>query len=76
MRVLSLALSLTSAALSVDCTHLGPPTVPVDRLDYGESIADSCKQQTLLNLVKLRYAELPVFVDVSTIVAGYSLQPA
>src|SRR6185503_5797515 len=56
------------------CTHLGPKTVAVDRFDYSTAIADSWKQPTLLNLVKLRYMDLPVFVDVASIVAGYSMQ--
>ena len=56
------------------CHHLGPKTIPVDRFDYSTAIGDSWKQQTLLNIVKLRYMDLPVFVDVASVVSGYSLQ--
>jgi len=69
-----LGLCLVLAATFVGCAHLGPRTVSVDRFDYSTSIADSWKQQTLLNVVKLRYVDLPVFVDVSSIVAGYSME--
>ncbi|MCX6928181.1 MAG: hypothetical protein NT154_33975 [Verrucomicrobia bacterium] len=66
-----LALTLLAAA---GCTHLGPRTVAVDRFDYSTAIADSWKQQTLLNIVKLRYMDLPVFMDVASVVSGYSMQ--
>lgn len=68
--ILALALSL----LAPGCTHIGPGTVTTDRFEYSAAIADSWKQQTLLNVVKLRYFDLPVFVDLSSVVSGYSMQ--
>jgi hypothetical protein len=65
---------VTVAAVALTgCKHLGPQTVALDRFDYSSAIGDSWKQQTLLNIVKLRYMDLPVFVDVGSIVAGYSM---
>ena len=69
-----LSLALACGLASTGCTHLGPHTVAVDRFDYSTAIADSWKQQTLLNIVKLRYMDLPVFMDVASIVSGYSMQ--
>jgi len=56
------------------CTNIGPGTVPRDRFDYNTAISDSWKEQTLLNIVKIRYADMPLFVDVSSIVSGYTLE--
>lgn len=68
------ALAALLAVALTGCTHIGPQTVAVDRFDYCTAIGDSWKQQTLLNIVKIRYMDLPVFVDVASIVSGYSLQ--
>ena len=71
----SILASVTSVvAIATGCTHIGPRSVAVDRFDYNTAIADSWKQQTLLNIVKLRYMDLPVFMDVASVVSGYSMQ--
>ena len=50
------------------CASVGPPTVARDRFDYITAISDSWRAQMLLNMVKLRYGDAPVFLDVASVI--------
>jgi hypothetical protein len=67
--VVALIAALVTAATG--CS-LGPRSIPRDRVDYQEALSASWKTQTLLNIVRLRYADPPVFLDVASIVNSYS----
>ena len=55
------------------CTSIGPVTIARDRFDYSQAITTSWQQQTLLNLVKIRYLEAPLFLDVTSVINQYSI---
>jgi hypothetical protein len=56
------------------CSSYGPRSMNKDQLDYGQSVGNSWKNQMLTNIVKLRFVDMPVFIDVGQIVSGYSLE--
>jgi hypothetical protein len=66
---------LAFACCLTGCLHprIGPQSLPRDRGAYSISLADSWKDETLLNIVKVRYLDPPIFVDVGNIVASYTL---
>ena len=73
-RILAMLANALIASAVCACSSIGPPTIQRDRIDYGSAIADSWKQQTLLNIVKLRYGDFPVFLEIAQVIAGYEVE--
>ena len=63
-----------SVVLLTSCASMGPPTIARDRLDYDHAITTSWKRMMLLNLVKIRYGDTPMFLDVASIINSYTLE--
>lgn len=53
------------------CLSFGPKRLPIDSFNYNEVIARSSNEQMLLNLVRLRYREVPVFLAVGSVITQY-----
>ena len=73
------SLSLFCVAASIvfgvsGCAFLGPGRVPGDNFNYNKAIAQSTREQMLLNLVRLRYLEEPLFLKVSSVLTQYTYQ--
>ena len=66
-------IALTAVQLA-GCSAVGPTTIDRDRFDYVSAISESWKRQTLLNLLKTRYLDAPVFMDVASVINQYALE--
>ncbi|MHC4926783.1 MAG: hypothetical protein ACYTER_05540 [Planctomycetota bacterium] len=65
---------LTAALILSGCRSVGPGQVTRDRHEYTHAISESWKYQMLLNMVKIRYADAPVFLDVSSVINQYLME--
>jgi len=54
------------------CRSMGPKTIPADGFNYNARIAHQQNEQLLLNIVRLRYGEVPLFLHVSSMINQYS----
>ncbi len=68
-----LALALTATFAVGNCSSIGPATIKRDRTDYSSAMASSWKEMQLLNIVKFRYFDPPVFLDVPSVISQQEL---
>ncbi len=54
------------------CYNFGPARVPSARLGYNESVGRSANEQMLLNIVRLRYQHVPVFLQITSVLTQYT----
>lgn len=74
MRPLRTVVLLATFSISVACSSIGPPTLDRDRLDYSSAISSSWQRQMLLNIVKLRYGDTPLFLEVDSVINQYTVE--
>lgn len=68
-----LALGVLLLASLSGCANLGSERLVQSRFNYNSAIGDSWKEQMLLNIVKMRYGDLPVFLAVQSVIDQYNL---
>lgn len=73
-RIRLVILMIISTCYVAGCWTLGPTSIQRDRTDYGGVIATTWKEQTLLNIVKLRYGDAPVYLEVSSVISSSAMQ--
>ncbi len=82
-RTRGLSQSLRSVRLLLACIMLaawvgmngclGPKAIRSTRLRYNDVIHDTNDEQLLLNIVRLRYADSPIFIDLPSITSQFEV---
>src|SRR5262245_5178936 len=67
-------LALWAASLVVALPGcIGPRSLELTRLRYDQAVHETTEQQWLRNIVRLRYGDLPSFMDVAAITSQFEL---
>jgi hypothetical protein len=71
MRFCTLMSLFLLAFLLSGCFGVGHKNLPAERFDYNSAISRSWKEQALLNMVRLRYGDTPVLLNVASVIAQH-----
>jgi hypothetical protein len=73
-RRLVLSKLVITCLLLSGCSNFGSSKLESDQVGYARALTEGQKRQTLLNIVQLRYADAPVFVNTTQVISSYQLQ--
>ncbi|MCY1056652.1 hypothetical protein [Nannocystis sp. SCPEA4] len=65
---------VAAAVLLTACTAVGPRSLRYSRGTYNAAIQQTNSEQLLLNLVRLRYRDAPLFLEVTSISSSLSVE--
>jgi len=69
-------LGCAAAALVVGCVAVGPRAIRGSRTDYNVALRQTEDEQLLLNLVRLRYRDRPLFLEATALNTQFSYAPS
>ena len=67
-------LLVISSSIFLGCTKYGPVFLQSERSQYNQAIQKTNDEQLLLNLVRLKYRDTPLFMEVHNIASQFTLQ--
>ncbi len=62
------------SSIFLGCTKYGPGFLQSERSQYNQAIQQTNDEQLILNLVRLKYHDSPLFMEVSNIASQFTLQ--
>ena len=74
MKTIRAAMLLILIILLAGCASMGARRIEPDRASFTNAIGESWKSQMLLNIVKIRYNDSPVFLDVASVISSYAME--
>ncbi len=67
-------IALTLNVLLTSCGSMGPKSMRAGRMEYNKALGQSSSEQLLLNIVKMRFLDRPVFLNVTSMTSNLSFE--
>ncbi len=72
IRLLTIPFFFIATFQSIGCATVGHQTIHTARFNYNEAINRTSNEQLLLNLVRLKFRDVPVFLEIGGIATQYT----